>query len=105
MNEKEDLWESELNELMEKSADIKESSDNSTSKKEEKQCFYDELSPSKRLESRIETSKNGMSSPSLTSRNSDRTSKVPSVASFDSPNREIKRNYSEHWTFILINKI
>ena len=92
LNEKEDQWESELNALMEKSADLKESTDNSTSKTEEKQSFHGALSPSKRLESRLETSKKEESSSTPTLKYSDRSSTVPSVASFDSPNREIKSN-------------
>ena len=91
-NEKEDQWESELNALMEKSADLKESTDNSTSKTEEKQSFHGALSPSKRLESRLETSKNEESSSTRNLKYIDRSSMVPSVASSDSPNREMKCN-------------
>ena len=92
MNEKEDQWESELNALMEKSADLNESTENTTSKEEGKQSFHDASSPSKRLESKHETSKNIVKSSSTTKSN-DGLSTVPSsVASSTPQNNEIKRN-------------
>ena len=91
MNEKEDQWESELNALMEKSADLNESTENTTSKEEGKQSFHDASSPSKRLESKHETSKNVVKSSS-TSKSNDGSTVPSSVASSTPQNNEIKRN-------------
>ena len=91
-NEKEDQWESELNALMEKSADLKESTDNSTSKTEEKQSFHGALSPSKRLESKHETSKNVVKSSSTSKSNHGSSTVPPSAASSTPQNNQTKRN-------------
>ena len=86
LNEKEDQWESELNELMEKSTDLKESPEITTSKKEDIPSFH---SSPKRLESKLEKNLNEVDSAS---KSDSSPTVVPSVASSNPQNNELKCN-------------
>ena len=86
LNEKEDQWESELNELMEKSADLKESPKITTSNNEDIPSFH---SSPKRLESKLEKNSNEVGSAS---KSDPSPAVVPSVASSNPQNNELKCN-------------